>query len=111
MGGDEASMYLSRLVEYYCMPYGPISKPVQPVSYDVIEADGPLQFAQGHVGAGFDINDMHAGKKWATLPLFTPLAAVVEAGSMPAARYLLAAGADVNRLNERFGGPLHFAVQ
>ena len=48
-------------------------------SYDVIEADGPLQFAQGHVGAGFDINDMHAGKKWATLPLFTPLAAVVEA--------------------------------
>jgi len=109
--GDEALMCLSRLVEYYSMPFGAVSKPTLANSYDVIEADGPLAFAQGHVGAGYDINDMYAGKKWSQLPRFTPLAVVAEAGSLPAVRYLIAAGADVNTLNEHFGGPLHFAVQ
>ena len=45
---------------------------------------GPLQYVKGHIGAGYDINCMYAGKKWSTLPRFTPLAAVVEAGSIPA---------------------------
>eukprot|EP00656_Telonema_subtile_P049526 TRINITY_DN6179_c0_g2_i1.p1 TRINITY_DN6179_c0_g2~~TRINITY_DN6179_c0_g2_i1.p1 ORF type:complete len:331 (-),score=59.82 TRINITY_DN6179_c0_g2_i1:974-1966(-) len=108
--GDQQLMCLSRLVEYYSMPFGPVSKPTLANSFDVIEADGPLAFVQGHIGAGYDINDMYSGKKWA-LPRFTLLACVVEAGSLPAVRFLIAAGADVNRLNEQFGGPLHFAVQ
>jgi len=107
----QEAMMLSRLVDYFAMPQGPISKPCVANSYDVIEADGPLQYAKGHIGAGYDVNCMYAGKKWATLPRFTPLAAVIEAGSIPAARFLLAAGANVNVLNEQFGGPLHFAVQ
>jgi len=109
--GTQEACCLSRLVDYYAMPQGPIAKPSVASSYDVIEADGPLQYVKGHIGAGYDINCMYAGKKWSTLPRFTPLAAVVEAGSIPAVRFLLAAGADVNVLNEQFGGPLHYAVQ
>eukprot|EP00658_Telonema_sp_P-2_P001294 TRINITY_DN10489_c0_g1_i2.p1 TRINITY_DN10489_c0_g1~~TRINITY_DN10489_c0_g1_i2.p1 ORF type:complete len:333 (+),score=79.40 TRINITY_DN10489_c0_g1_i2:172-1170(+) len=109
--GSEHALALSRLVEYHSMPFGPVDKPPLANSYDAIVADGPLAYAQGHIGAGYDINDMYAGKQWARLDKFTPLACVVEAGSIEATRFLIAAGADVNCLNGKLGGPLHFAVQ
>ena len=35
----QEAMMLSRLVDYFAMPQGPISKPCVASSYDVIEAD------------------------------------------------------------------------
>ena len=106
-----ARQALSHLVAFFNMPNGPIAKTELTSKSAPIPAENPVNFVKELIGTGRDLNEIRGGLKWAQVPDCTPLAAVTEAGDTEAVRMLLAAGADVNRLNGMFGGPLHFAIK
>ena len=108
---SQARQALSHLVSYFNMPHGPIAKTELTSKSAPIPAENPVNFVKELIGTGRDINEIRGGLKWAQIPDCTPLAAVTEAGDTEAVRMLLAAGADVNRLNGMFGGPLHYAIK
>lgn len=102
---------LSHLVNYFNMPFGPIAKTELTSRSDPIAATNPVNFVKELIGTGRDINDLRGGLRWAQVSDGTPLAAVTEAGDVEAVRMLIAAGADVNKLNTQFGGALHYAIK
>jgi len=111
---DEERFMISSLVEYYNGSAGPVQRRYAfPNQSDSIPLEGkqPVQYAKELIGTGRDIDDIHGGLKWAQTPDSTPLAVVTAAGDIEAVRFLLAAGANANKLNALFGGPLHFAVK
>jgi len=112
---DEERYMICALVDYYDAPEPPPADRTYCFASkkftEEISAETPLNFAKQLIGTGRCIDDMHGGLKWASVPSSTPLAAVVSAGDTEAVRLLLAAGANVNKLNSTFGGPLHFAVK
>ena len=102
---------LSHLVSYFNMPFGAIQKTELTSKSDPIPAENPVNFVKELIGTGRDINEIRGGLKWAQYPDCSPLAAVTEAGDTEAVRLLIAAGANVNKLNTTFGGALHYAIK
>jgi len=102
---------ISQLVDYYNMPMGAIHKPELSSFTNPIPAENPVTWVRQLIGTGRNINDIHGGLRWAQTPDRSPLAAVAGEGDVEAVRLLLAAGADVNKMDCQFGGPLHYAIK
>merc|ERR1711998_126364 len=94
---------ISRLVNGFNMPLGPVRSTMTLTSRSgAIAAQNPVNYVKGLLGSGRNINEV---------PDSSPLSVVTAAGDLEAVRFLLAAGADVNKMDTHFGGPLHQAIK